>query len=643
MKAVHVLLCLALAHGIGASIFKHKDRQTDDLDFEQLKHINIIQRKHKNQPSNNEWHQNHQHHQLPGLMHSHQQEQKRDQERDQPGPSYREGLEKTQNSQEQQYRHYENYEQPSYQMKHHSSSAQQLEEQVRKQYSSYKQLQNSQLNQQNHRRSISSSSEGSQSSQESQEWGQYNDNVKPNLNDEIYRWIPQDPASSLENQNIAKHDVIERKVHMGVSSSISVQDKEELEKIFSDAQKAMKQLSDDEKMQFHQSLEHAKLQHNEDAEANATQLVRKNRYLVEEHIVKTDDGYILTLFRIPSNIQPRDLKKRPVVFLMHSIDGSADDWLLMGPKKSLPYLLSDAGYDVWLGNARGNKYCKKHVSKHSAVSDFWQYSIDEIALHDLPAMIDYALETTKQEKLFYIGHSQGSTAFFALTATRPEYNDKIIMMYALSPIVYMNNTRSPLFRMMSPSSHFYNRLKQQLGSGPFTPNKKLIRAVGGAMLEAQTGCKDVSSNINFVMAGVNLHVSDAQLMSVVMRHLPAGTSSKVIKQYGQAVASQEFRRYDYGPKINVNVYGKEQPPKYEMENVKVPVSLYYSEDDWLAHPKDVERLEKELPNVKETHKVSEEHFGNMDFQFSTNAPEMVYKSLIESMQKIEEHVSTTIV
>ncbi|CAB3257938.1 unnamed protein product [Arctia plantaginis] len=613
MKAVPVLLCLALAHGIGASIFKHQDRQTDDLDFQQLKHIDIFQLQHKNQPSDNEWRHNHQHHQYPQQHNSHQQEHKRDHERDQP---------RTQNSQEHQYQHYE---QPSYQLKRHPLTAhqQQLEEQMGKQYSSYEQQPHSQQNQQMQHHSVSSSSETSQSSQESQE-------KLPQVT--YMRWVPQHSAVSLENQNIVNRDDIEGKVDVDVSSSISVQDKEELEKIFSDAQKAMKQLSDDEKLQFHQSLEHAK-QHKEDAEANATQLIQKHQYLVEEHTVKTDDGYVLTLFRVPSKIQPRFFQKRPVVFLMHGIDGSADDWLLMGPKKSLPYLLSDAGYDVWLGNARGNKYCKKHVSKHPAVSDFWQYSIDEIALHDLPAMIDYALETTKQNKLFYIGHSQGSTAFFALTSTRPEYNDKIIMMYALSPTVYINNTRSPLFRMMSPSSNFYNRLQQQLGNGPFTPNKEFIRDVGGAMLEAHTGCKDVSSNINFVMAGVNLDVSDAHLISVVMSHLPAGTSSKVIKQCGQAVASQEFRRYDYGPKINVNVYGKEQPPKYEMENVKAPVSLYYSEDDWLAHPKDVERLEKELPNVKETHKVYEEHFGNMDFQFSTKAPEMVYKSLIESMQK----------
>jgi lysosomal acid lipase/cholesteryl ester hydrolase len=37
------------------------------------------------------------------------------------------------------------------------------------------------------------------------------------------------------------------------------------------------------------------------------------------------------------------------------------------------YLLADAGYDVWLGNARGSTYSKKHVSLSTSDSKFWDF------------------------------------------------------------------------------------------------------------------------------------------------------------------------------------------------------------------------------------------------------------------------------
>lgn len=71
--------------------------------------------------------------------------------------------------------------------------------------------------------------------------------------------------------------------------------------------------------------------------------------------------------------------------------------------------MADQGYDVWMGNARGNKYSRAHNSLDpDGGLDFWNFSWNEIGSYDLPVMIDYALAESGQENLFYVGHSQVS-------------------------------------------------------------------------------------------------------------------------------------------------------------------------------------------------------------------------------------------
>ena len=40
---------------------------------------------------------------------------------------------------------------------------------------------------------------------------------------------------------------------------------------------------------------------------------------------------------------------------------------------SLGYILSDLGYDVWMGNARGNSYSRGHTTYDTDDSKFWEF------------------------------------------------------------------------------------------------------------------------------------------------------------------------------------------------------------------------------------------------------------------------------
>lgn len=398
------------------------------------------------------------------------------------------------------------------------------------------------------------------------------------------------------------------------------------DKLFDEAYQSMKEATNEEKREFHESVMAAFVE-NEELQLNATQLLKQHQYPVEEHVVRTDDGYYLSLIRIPSR---SNVQKNEVVFLMHGIFGSADDWLVTGPGKSLAYLLADAGYDVYLGNARGSKYSRRHASKHPAQNDFWEFSVDDIALHDLPAMINHALRTSQQQKLYYVGHSLGATEIFALAASRPEYNDKIKMVYAMAPIVYAAHAKSPFVKIIA--SQDAENVHDQIGNGQFKPTPEFLHSAGGELCEKIIGCKKVCSTPVFAVTGVNLQQLEPALVPAILEHTDT-SSVRVLKQIAQWKNTGEFRRYDYGVNVNEQVYGMRVPPTYELEAVRMPVTVYYGEQDWLAQPEDVQTLQQRLPNVADSYKVPEQYFGHMDYQYSKNAPEYVYQRILKSMEQ----------
>lgn len=130
-------------------------------------------------------------------------------------------------------------------------------------------------------------------------------------------------------------------------------------------------------------------------------MARDYGYEFRNYTVQTEDGYILDLFRIPfgskqevannnansqssessesnsqdsnSSSQQRD-DNRPAVLLMHNCLASSDEFILPGPEYGLAYYLADRGYDVFIGNARGTPYGRRHTTLNpDRDGAFWNY------------------------------------------------------------------------------------------------------------------------------------------------------------------------------------------------------------------------------------------------------------------------------
>ncbi|XP_011882160.1 PREDICTED: lipase member K-like, partial [Vollenhovia emeryi] len=165
-------------------------------------------------------------------------------------------------------------------------------------------------------------------------------------------------------------------------------------------------------------------------------LVEQYDYPAEEHNVTTEDGYNLKLHRIPGSPSFDSKNKKEIVYLQHGLLASSDSWVMYGTGKDLAFLLVDQGYDVWIGNMRGNTYCRSHTNMTIHDPKFWQFSFHEHGTKDLPAIFDYIFNYTQQTDLYYIGHSMGTTSIFTLLSSKSEYNMKMKMVICLAPVAF---------------------------------------------------------------------------------------------------------------------------------------------------------------------------------------------------------------
>ena len=70
---------------------------------------------------------------------------------------------------------------------------------------------------------------------------------------------------------------------------------------------------------------------------------------------------------------------------------------------------------------------------------------------------------------------------------------------------------------------------------------------------------------------------------VYIHHTPAGTSVRNMFHFAQMYDKQDTTMFDYGNEAdNMKHYNSTKPPGYSISPVNTTVSLFYSQNDWLA-------------------------------------------------------------
>jgi len=68
--------------------------------------------------------------------------------------------------------------------------------------------------------------------------------------------------------------------------------------------------------------------------------------------------------------------RAPIVYLQHGLDESSISWVMNSVDKAPAFILSRAGYDVWIGNSRGNIFSQNHIKFQKENEEFWNFDFE---------------------------------------------------------------------------------------------------------------------------------------------------------------------------------------------------------------------------------------------------------------------------
>ena len=360
-------------------------------------------------------------------------------------------------------------------------------------------------------------------------------------------------------------------------------------------------------------------------------------YSLEPHQVITDDGYILTLFRMSKDSQKVD-SSRPVVLVQHGLENDAATFL-QNQEDGLVYLLVNAGFDVWLGNNRGNKFSRDHIRLKLDSAEFWRFSFDEMGKYDIPAFFKHIRKVTGQFKLSYIGHSQGTAQMFAALSdpeTRPKVAPYLEVFYALAPVVFLNQNKVPVPNFATYVTGAIRRMKDLLGinymdMGSCKWDKKMVDRINKECVKNYKKCYKSLKWYDLDPSVLNWANTGYLRMSS-----PSGESMNSVLHFAQLIEKQNsdpyyFGKYDYGSeKENLKIYGQKTAPLYDLSLIQERVRLWFGSGDAIVTQEEVERIYQALTNADVQIKELPQ-WGHSTFHLAINS-KIYYTQLVKALQ-----------
>lgn len=355
---------------------------------------------------------------------------------------------------------------------------------------------------------------------------------------------------------------------------------------------------------------------------DSVELLHELGYKCDECPCVTEDGFHLVLHRIRGN-NTTMLNDRPPVLLLHGLLMS-DEVFLLSKSSSIAIYLYEAGYDVWLGNNRGNKYSWRHNEYLRDDQQYWDFSIDHMARFDIPTMINTVLTATGHAKLAFIGFSNGTAQMFAALSNNASSSlvDKVSVFVALAPACRIVD--------LNPSSVALKWFYPLIGS-----SQRLFGWLFGhqAFLQVTLTWQRILSPSMFTalilwclkaLFSWDCHSIREPTLSKLFGHIYSTTSTKTVHHWFRMLHSKRFESYpdpsaDRDPAVSV--------PVYRIDRIGIPVHLFCGGRDRLS---DIQWIQQTVPDCT-SHLVP--HYEHLDFLAAHDLPKTTFGPVRTVLEK----------
>ncbi|EEB09578.2 triglyceride lipase-cholesterol esterase [Schizosaccharomyces japonicus yFS275] len=348
-------------------------------------------------------------------------------------------------------------------------------------------------------------------------------------------------------------------------------------------------------------------------------------YIAEEHLVRTEDNFVLCLHHIVNpKLRNTSGKHRGVVYFQHGLMTNSELWVAVDKASNcLPFALVDRGYDVWLGNNRGNKYSRKHVRYSPNDEEFWDFCIDDMAMFDIPNSINYILSATKEKSLSYVGFSQGTAQAFAALSINPTLNEKINLFVALAPA-------------FTPKGFSNELLDYLVKVNP----KIMFRLFGrGCLLPSVTFWQNICyPPIYMKIVDISLKMLfDWNLANITQEqkicgyaHLYSFSSVKSCVHWLQIMQNSRFQLYDDDLKV-IGGYDSRHyhVAHFPTRNIKCPITVVWGKEDTLV---DMEIMLAALPPQSKDFGI--DGYEHLDMLWAKDVKEKVFPIVFSSLEEL---------
>ena len=272
-----------------------------------------------------------------------------------------------------------------------------------------------------------------------------------------------------------------------------------------------------------------------------------------------------------------------MALVIHGIMDSSDSFAIA--EDSIINKLLSKGYQVWAANNRGTKYSCTHETLSNKSKEYWDFSFEDMALHDVPAFYKQALETSGASTLTLISHSQGGTQSFAALAESDALQGQTERFIALAPVLYMN-------RFPDDPNIFYLMAKFKIPQILETLGVNYITFVDIAQNPFYYLIFDLACRKTTFLCSYIFHLTtdkkpeflDLENMPEYLSYAPSGAARKAFQHYTQLMFTDDprFQKYDYGESKNMELYGSKKPPIFDITRIKTKTAIFYGENDNLC-------------------------------------------------------------